>query len=134
MTPDVNIVLLDIDHKTNEVVTENEDGSYTVIINARLSEDGRIRAYKHAMHHINNSDFTKENVQQIEYDAHSIDIPDNAERIPAQKYQSHIEAIQRRRRQIRRKMKKDKERVEFIRENCDMFKRAEHTYLYGNDL
>ena len=56
MTPDVNIVLMDIDFKTNEVVTENEDGSYTIVINARLSEDGRAQAYKHAMQHINNAE------------------------------------------------------------------------------
>lgn len=134
MTPDVNIVLMDIDFKTNEVVTENEDGSYTIVINARLSEDGRAQAYKHAMHHIKNTDFSKSNVQQIEYDAHDLAIPDTAERIPAQIYIEHIERIRKKRRQLQRQINKDKKRVDFIREHCDMYRRAEHHYLYGDDL
>lgn len=134
MTPDVNIVLLDIDYKTNEVVTENEDGTFTVVINARLSEDGKLRAYKHAMQHINNQDFMKSNVQTIEYAAHNIDIPDTAERIPAQKYLQQLQKLKREKQKLRRQMRKDRERVEFIREHCDMFRRAEHQYLYGDDL
>lgn len=134
MTPDVNIVLMDIDFKTNEVVTENEDGSYTIVINARLSEDGRVQAYKHAMHHIKNADFSKSNVQQIEYAAHDLVIPDTAERIPTRKYIEQIEQIQKRRRQLQRQINKDKKRVDFIREHCDMYRRAEQHYLYGNDL
>lgn len=134
MTPDVNIVLLDIDYKTNEVVSENEDGSYTIVINARLNEDGRIRAYKHAMHHINNIDFAKDNVQQIEHVAHAINIPDSAERIPALKYQERIKDLQKEKRRIQRKVKRDQERVQFLRDNYDMFRLAEHYYLYGDDL
>lgn len=132
MTPDVNIVLMDIDFRTNEVVTENEDGSYTIVINARLSEDGRAQAYKHAMHHIKNTDFSKSNVQQIEYDAHDLAIPDTVERIPAQKYIEHIERIRKKRRQLRRQLSKDKKRVDFIREHCDIYQRAEQHYLYGD--
>lgn len=52
------------------MVVENEDGSYTILINAKLSYSGRIEAYKHAMNHINNNDFQKENVQEIEFHAH----------------------------------------------------------------
>lgn len=134
MTPDVNIVLLDIDYRTKEVVTENEDGTYTVVINARLSEDGKLQAYKHAMHHINNHDFARSNVQTIEHSAHNIDIPDDAERVPAHKYLQYIKRLQQKKRRIQQQMKRDQERVQFIRENCDMFKRAEHQYLYGNNL
>lgn len=52
------------------MVVENEDGSYTILINAKLSHSGRIKAYKHAMNHINNNDFQKESVQKIESHAH----------------------------------------------------------------
>lgn len=41
------------------MVSANEDGSYTIFINARLSYEGRMKAYNHAMHHIKNEDFGK---------------------------------------------------------------------------
>ena len=31
-------------------------------------------------------------------------------------------------------MEQNKKRVEFIMDNCDLFKLAEHRYLYGEDL
>ncbi|MCD2493310.1 hypothetical protein LQE92_11865 [Lacrimispora sp. NSJ-141] len=54
------------------MVSENEDGSYTILINARLSDAGRLRAYEHAMKHISDNDFQKEDVQTIEAAAHEI--------------------------------------------------------------
>ena len=46
MTPDVNIVLLDFrDRPGREMVVENEDGSFTIIINSRLSTQGQRDAY-----------------------------------------------------------------------------------------
>ena len=52
------------------MVMPNEDGSYTVLINAKLSHIGRIHAYEHAMQHIMNDDFQKMDVQEIESEAH----------------------------------------------------------------
>ena len=61
MTPDVNIVLLDFrDRPGREMVVENEDGSFTIIINSRLSTQGQRDAYYHARRHIDNDDFEKE--------------------------------------------------------------------------
>lgn len=54
----------------NEVVTENEDGSYTIFINSRLNYEQQMKAYLHAMKHITGDDFQKNNVQSIEYLAH----------------------------------------------------------------
>lgn len=45
-------------------------GGYTVYIDPSLSYHQRIEAYNHAMHHINNNDFEKADVQQIEVEAH----------------------------------------------------------------
>lgn len=54
------MVILDFKtSKVNEMVSANEDGSYTIFINARLSYEGRMKAYNHAMHHIKNEDFGK---------------------------------------------------------------------------
>ena len=56
--------------KTSEMVTVNEDGSYTIFINTRLSRDAQYKAYLHAISHIRNGDFDKDNVQEIEAEAH----------------------------------------------------------------
>ena len=70
-TPDVNVVLMDFPSKKgNEMVVPNEDGSYTILINAGLNYESQLKAYEHAMSHITNDDFSKGNVQEIEYYAH----------------------------------------------------------------
>lgn len=70
MTPVVNCKIIDFPVRGNEMVMPNEDGSYTVLINAKLSHIGRIHAYEHAMQHIMNDDFQKMDVQEIESEAH----------------------------------------------------------------
>lgn len=69
MSIDYQIILLDI--PTNEAVTVNEDGSYTIFINARLNREQQIKSYYHAMKHITGEDFEKANVQEIEALAHA---------------------------------------------------------------
>lgn len=67
----INTFLIDFKGlKGNEMVCANEDDSYTILINARLSQEGRLRAYLHAMKHIFGNDFEKDNVQSIEATAH----------------------------------------------------------------
>ena len=46
-------------------------GGYTVYIDDRLSPEGRIRAYNHAIRHIQEGDFEQEDVQEIEAKAHA---------------------------------------------------------------
>lgn len=134
MTPDVNVVLLDFPNRGNEMVVQNEDGSYTILINARLSHEGQLKAYNHALKHIHDNDFEKSDVQSIEAAAHQISVPADAEIMPAQKYLDKIKYLRRKRRKLKTQIEKDKGRVSFITDNCDMFKRAEHHYLYGDDL
>ena len=68
---DVYVYLIDMPCKAHEVVTPCLDGGYTVYINSRLSYQGRIRAYNHAMKHIENNDFeSEEDIQTIEARAH----------------------------------------------------------------
>lgn len=52
------------------MVVRNEDDSYTILINAKLSDTGQLEAYNHAMKHITNNDFQKSDVQEIEMSAH----------------------------------------------------------------
>lgn len=70
MVPTINCQLIDFPVKGKEMVVPNDDGSYTILINARLSDAARMAAYEHAMKHILNDDFEKMDVQDIETEAH----------------------------------------------------------------
>lgn len=65
----VYVYLIDLPNDVKEMVAPCNDG-FTVYLNARLSYTGRVKAYCHALEHINNDDFMKENVQNIEADTH----------------------------------------------------------------
>lgn len=56
--------------KGSEIVTQNEDGGYTILINEALCQKKRLDAYNHAMRHILDHDFEKTDVQNIETEAH----------------------------------------------------------------
>lgn len=64
----VYVYLIDLPTKVHEMVTPCADG-YTIYINARLSQLGRVEAYDHAMWHIINRDFEKGDVQMVEASA-----------------------------------------------------------------
>lgn len=68
MSISYQVILMDM--TVNEVVTENEDGRYTIFINSRLNYKKQMKAYLHAMKHITGDDFQKDDVQSIEYLAH----------------------------------------------------------------
>ena len=68
MSISYQVILMDM--TVNEVVTENEDGSYTIFINSRMNYEKQMKAYLHAMKHITGNDFQKDDVQSIEYLAH----------------------------------------------------------------
>ena len=71
-TADVNVIVMDFPNKRgHEMVVPNEDGSYTIFINAGLNRESQLKAYEHAMKHIENDDFQKTDVQEIEYIAHT---------------------------------------------------------------
>ncbi len=77
MTPVVNVTLIDFSAPGSEIVLPNEDNSYTILINARLSAKAQAQSYSHAMRHIVYQDFEKANVQTIEAAAHSpVSTPD----------------------------------------------------------
>ena len=66
---DIYVYIVDLPGRVDEMVTPCLDG-YTVYLNARLSYAGRVRAYHHAIRHIERNDFEKYDVQQIEEEAH----------------------------------------------------------------
>jgi len=53
----------------NEAVLTCADG-YTIYTAARLDNESRYKAYQHALQHIRNNDFEKDDVQEIETAAH----------------------------------------------------------------
>lgn len=117
--------------KGHEMVVPNEDGSYTIFINAALNYESQQAALKHAMSHIENDDFYKEDVQEIEYLAHTTTkAPDPV--ISA--YSKCMEQNRTRRKRGHRRRTRDTQRIDFIREHCDTFRLAEYNYLYGKDL
>ena len=109
------------------MVVPNEDGSYTILINAGLNSRVPAKGLMSMQCNIlKNDDFQKEtDVQEIEYHAHRHEIAE-----PAAKYLERIKRLQREHRAIKRQIERDKKRVQFIMENCDMYKRAEHITIY----
>lgn len=66
----VNIELKDFPVPGREMVILNEDGSYTILLNSKLNWESQMNGYIHAMRHIFGEDFDKNNVQEIEKEAH----------------------------------------------------------------
>lgn len=118
-TQDVNVILLDFPNNQKEMVVSNEDGSYTILINAKLSHEAQLRAYNHALKHINDDDFKKMDVQEIETQAHRINVPLNAERIPADMFKKRILQLRRERSRIRQELEKKEREIAFLMEVND---------------
>ena len=141
MTPDVNVVLLDFPTSGNEMVFENEDGSYTIMINSRLSCDGQLKAYRHAMHHIENDDFSKNDVQSIEAVAHEVVIPVEAQRIPSDRFLQRQKSIRAERKRLQQKLQQYEEDMKVIRSIAEYNKwnlsdqqLPEHQQWYSSNL
>ena len=134
MTKDVNVILLNLPTTTAEAVTENPDGSFTIIINARLSNERQLRAYEHAIKHIQNGDFEKSNVQSIEYAAHNNVVSENISKpIPAQEYLERVKQLQKERRHLKRQLSECEARMRFLNFDSDTeFEIVENQYLYGD--
>lgn len=70
MKLDINTRLIDMDVLVGEQVIKNNDDSYTILLNARLSHERQLECYRHALLHISNDDFEKDNADLIEITAH----------------------------------------------------------------
>lgn len=133
-TPDVNIFLVNFPSPGKEMVVPNEDGSYTILINARLSQEGQLRAYQHAMKHIQNEDFEKSDVQSIEFKAHNLGEADEFVPVPASKYENRIKQLRREKKKLQQALIDKEREIDFIIElnGSDCFaKSAEYNWLYG---
>lgn len=68
---DINVQLVNMDTKIPEQLIKNSDDSYTIFINAKLSQESRVKSYFHALRHIKGKDFEKWDAQEIEATAHT---------------------------------------------------------------
>lgn len=133
-TPDVNTVLLDFHGRCGrEMVVENEDGSYTIFINARLSYASQLEAYQHAIGHIQNNDFEKSDVQSIETLAHQLPHHSEAKPVPTTCYEKKLRSIRRRKKRFQRQFAELEKHLDMldIIDPDGRFRRAEQNWLYG---
>lgn len=66
---EVYTYLVDLPAGVSEMVTPCL-GGYTIYIDSALTFEGRMRAFRHALYHIEHGDFDKTDVQSIESEAH----------------------------------------------------------------
>lgn len=66
LTEDIGVYIIDMDTAIEEQVNYNEDGSFSIFVNARLSCERQMEAYQHALRHIARDDFNKECADTIE--------------------------------------------------------------------
>ena len=121
----VYVYLLDnMPPHTHEIVTPCSDG-YTVYIDASLDDAHRLKAYEHALAHIENGDFDIDqirNVQQIEAEAHRI-LPDAA-------LAKELEQLRKERKKLKKELRKKARQIKFLQEaGYDLFAIAEEHYL-----
>lgn len=63
----INVQILDFGNSIPAVVTINDDGSFSIFLNARLTYERRLEAYLHEIRHIQNQDFYSEmSVDELE--------------------------------------------------------------------
>lgn len=67
---DIYVYLIDLPCKVHEIVSPCANGDYTIYINARLGYGERVKAYNHALWHIEHNDFERTDVEEIERKAH----------------------------------------------------------------
>lgn len=100
---DVFVHIIDLSGKVSEAVTENEDGTYTIFIDARLAPEAQRARYEHAMRHIQSNDFEKADVQIIEAAAHNA-VTNGIKPIPAKRYEREIRRLRRERQRLQREL------------------------------
>ena len=66
---DIYVYIVDMPTTAAEMIMPCP-GGYTIYLNAKLSYQERLKAYLHALGHVERNDWEKEDVQLIEAEAH----------------------------------------------------------------
>ena len=69
---EINVVIRDNPFGVKGSVNKNEDGSYTIFIDAHLNAEQQQEVYEHEVRHILNGDFDKYNCDKVEFKAHMV--------------------------------------------------------------
>lgn len=130
---DVIVSTVDLkDTKVTEVVTKNDDGTYSIYLNARFSNERLKQAFDHAVQHLKNDDFYAEDVQAIEARAHhenpTLEMTDDE----IQKALLN-DALERRRRKIRQRREQIQARLAEYAEFADQMDK-QRPFLYSSRL
>ena len=66
LTETIGVYFINMDTAVSEQVVQNEDDSFSIFLNSRLSCERQMLAYQHALEHIMNDDFSKDCADDIE--------------------------------------------------------------------
>lgn len=66
---DIYVYIVDMPTTASEMIMPCSCG-FTIYLNAKLSYQDRVKAYLHAMKHIERNDWEKHDIQEIEKEAH----------------------------------------------------------------
>lgn len=66
LTEVIGVYCIDMPSRVEEQIVFNEDGSFTIFINARLTQKRQMLAYQYALIHIMQDDFSKDTADEIE--------------------------------------------------------------------
>lgn len=64
------VIFKDLPTTIKALTVKNEDDTYTIIVNSRLSYEQQHKSFQHEINHIVNCDFEKDCADIIEYNAH----------------------------------------------------------------
>lgn len=64
MTP--RVYFMDLPYRIKGFVSQNSDGTYTIILNSRLSKEQNFKTCLHELNHIKNKDFEKLTMDEAE--------------------------------------------------------------------
>ena len=68
----IQVFIVDMPTAIRGLTVRNEDGSYTILINAGLSHEEQCKVYDHEIEHINNHDYDQMyDASKIEWMRHS---------------------------------------------------------------
>lgn len=72
MLSDIFVHYIDFKNSIPATSTVNDDGSYSIFINSRLSDNQQADGYIHELHHILQLDFESRdrNIDVVEYNTH----------------------------------------------------------------
>ena len=73
MTDDDSVIvkLLDLPYAVHGLLRQNEDSSYTILLNSRDSLERNRQAYQHELKHLSRNDFQPGDVSVQEKEAHN---------------------------------------------------------------